>query len=643
MPVPAEIEAEMLQIAYLSADTIRISGTEQERSADYLWLLATVIASDHPVLKDALARLADGDCRHPAVRERVAAAKRFLDESAVLADAALVSRWSEAKRELGSLTQRSDAIVAKSTHEYDEVAELEELKEKRSDTVKSLIKISEAIQLLEPSLWDLLTSTEAPVVSPSAQDYLRVHDPAKLRDRNYTFSDETKGIARQELDKLRQFIGRISEIGRTRLAAAAVPAAQKPQRVSDKPARTSSDGVNLGTLRGADLDAKLQESLVKAAISVRELKDKVEAVRRRSFKSETQLALNQLYGKIKRAAETCDGLGLDGIDAGQALAVSESVVLLLRDVMAAQASLSTRVNSAKLSPAEKQPLVGLTNAIKVRLGENLRDLGLVRAELVDRAAALGSTPCAGTSSTEDTGDAEGGAPPDLAAGANDALKRVKMLMTRLSRAMAVDSADPRELLAAALELQDAIAGAHDTVASDGPPASAALAEKFRRSRDQLSALARETGIFLQATACAAAVEEAARTAAVLEKGLADALQPLSGKKVKAGELVPIRERCVEALATIEPLLQRLPYARDALAAATSAEWRIFKAAAGYLERLGSDLTSWETVLNDKHSRIRRYQTLLLRFGSGGAATPPPDRRPVSNESKLNYETTVPDP
>jgi hypothetical protein len=44
-PVPSGIEAEMVQIAFISGGTLRISGTGNARAADFLWLLSTVIAS----------------------------------------------------------------------------------------------------------------------------------------------------------------------------------------------------------------------------------------------------------------------------------------------------------------------------------------------------------------------------------------------------------------------------------------------------------------------------------------------------------------------------------------------------------------------------------------------------------------------
>jgi hypothetical protein len=154
--VPAEIEAEMLQIGYLAADAIRISGTENERSADFLWLLATVIAGDHAVVKDVLGNLTDRDTSHRSVRERLIGAKDYLDEIAVLADGLLLARWAETKNALDSLTVLSDAIAFKSTHEHGEIGVLEHLKGRRAEAVKSLIKI-DAIQR-EPALWDLLSS-----------------------------------------------------------------------------------------------------------------------------------------------------------------------------------------------------------------------------------------------------------------------------------------------------------------------------------------------------------------------------------------------------------------------------------------------------------------------------------------------------
>jgi hypothetical protein len=59
-------------------------------------------------------------------------AKTYVDEIAVLADRILLSRWSEAKAELDSLTMRAEAIVSKSTRELGEFTELDKLKEERS-------------------------------------------------------------------------------------------------------------------------------------------------------------------------------------------------------------------------------------------------------------------------------------------------------------------------------------------------------------------------------------------------------------------------------------------------------------------------------------------------------------------------------
>ena len=151
-PAPPEVEAEMVQIVYLATDTIRISGSERERSADYLWLLSTVIASDHAALKEALAGLFCKSARYASVLERIMGVQAYLDEIAVLADRVLVARWSDAKEELNSLTARTEVLASKSAHAYGEFLELERLKDQRSDVVKSLMKVADSIQLVAPSL-----------------------------------------------------------------------------------------------------------------------------------------------------------------------------------------------------------------------------------------------------------------------------------------------------------------------------------------------------------------------------------------------------------------------------------------------------------------------------------------------------------
>lgn len=610
---PAEIEAEMLQIAYLSADALRISGAENERSADFLWLLATVIAGDHPVLKDVLTNLPDGETRHRSVRERLLGAKAYLAEIAVLADGLLQARWSETKNALDSLTALSNAIASKSAHEDGEIDELEQLKGRRAEVVKSLIKITEAIQLIEPALWDLLSSPEVPALRPPAGEYLRTLEPARLRDRNYRCSEQTKGIARQELANLRLLIGRMGDIGRSRSSDSAGQATAARSGAKEKLVRKAADGVEIGRLPTADLHTRLRASLIKSVLCIRELRDKVEGVRRRGFKSEIQLVLNQLYVKIRMAIEAGDDANLDAGDAAPAPTAAESIVPALRDIIAAQTNLVVRVKNAKLLPAEKHPLIALTNTIKARLGDELREVELVRAEIVERAAV----PEAGTKEVADSQQ-----PADCAAAANNALKPVKKLMVRLGDAITAQKRDPGEIVAALSDLQDARAAADDTVtgnfaqiealATDDPEMIGEYVEKFGRWRGQLSTLGGETGRLAMVATTAAALAVAATTAAALEKGISDTLRPLSGKKVKAEVLEPIRERCAQALAMIALQLRHVQDARAALAEATKAPWRILKTASEYLKDHAVELDALETELRNRHARIEKFHNLVLR-------------------------------
>lgn len=611
--VPAEIEAEMLQIAYLSADALRISGAENERSADFLWLLATVIAGDHAVLKDVLTDHSDRDTRHRSVRERLLGAKGYLDEIAVLADGLLLARWAETKNTLDSLTVLSNTIAFKSVHENGEIDELEHLKDRRAEVIKSLIKITEAIQLIEPTLWDLLSSPEVPALRPPAGEYLRALEPARLRDRNYRYSEQTKGIARQELANLRRLIGRMGEIVRGRSSDSAGQATLARLGAKEKLVRKVADGVEIGLLTTADLQARLRASLIKSVLCIRELRDKVEGVRRRGFKSEIQLVLNQLYVKIRMAIEAGDDANLDALDTTQTPAVAEIIVPALRDIMAAQTNLVVRVKNAKLLPAEKHPLIALTNTIKARLGDELRDVELVRAELVERAAV----PEAGTKETAATQQMA-----DCAAAANDALKPVKKLIAGLSNAITSQKLEPGEIFAAVKDLQDALAAADDTVTgnfaqiealtADHPELISDYVEKFDRWGSQLSTLDGESGRLAMVTTAAAALAVAVTRAAALEKSITDTLRPLSGKKVKAEVLVPIRERCAQALAIIALDLQQVQVAREALAEATKSPWRIIRAASDYLKGHAAELDALETELKNRHSRIEKLHNLVLR-------------------------------
>ena len=119
---------------------------------------------------------------------------------------------------------------------------------------------------------------------------------------------------------------------------------------------------------------------------MRDFRGKVEGIRKRSYKSDIQHALNILLEKTKRAAEAFGGSDLaDPETLGPT--VAESVVPLLREIMMAQTSFSARVSTAKLTPAEKQPLTAMLYTVKMKLGDDLRDLELLRMELADRSAA----------------------------------------------------------------------------------------------------------------------------------------------------------------------------------------------------------------------------------------------------------------
>ena len=176
--------------------------------------LSTVIASDHAALKEALAGLFCKSARYASVLERIMGVQAYLDEIAVLADRVLVARWLDAKEELNSLTARTEALASKSAHAYGEFLELERLKDQRSDVVKSLMKVADSIQLVAPSLLGSLAARGSAAMRPPAEEHLRTLDPSTLRDRNHRYSEETKAIARQELEKLRLLIRRLAEVSR---------------------------------------------------------------------------------------------------------------------------------------------------------------------------------------------------------------------------------------------------------------------------------------------------------------------------------------------------------------------------------------------------------------------------------------------
>jgi hypothetical protein len=207
----------------------------------------------------------------------------------------------------------------------------------------------------------------------------------------------------------------MGEIGRSRSSDSAGPSVPPQRGAKEKPVRKAADGVEIGTLLTVDLLARLRGSLIKSGLCIRELRDKVEGLRRRSFKSEIQLVLNQLYVKIRMAIEAGDDANPDSLDNAQALTAAESIVPALRDIMAAQANLVARVKNANLIPAEKHPLLALANTIRARLGDELREVEIVRMELVERPAV----PEAGTKEA-----AAANKQTDCAAAANNALKPV---------------------------------------------------------------------------------------------------------------------------------------------------------------------------------------------------------------------------
>lgn len=588
----------MLQLAYFAGDAVRINGAGNERSADFLWLLATVIASDHAALTDVLGAFIDRHIEHPAVRERLEGAKTYLDDITARVDPILAVRWSEAKEELRCLTDRTDASAAKSSHDFQEFTELEALREKRSDVVKSLIKISDSIQLIEASLLDRLTS-----------------DPVKLRDRNFRNAEETKAIARQELEKLRLLIARISAISRRGFTDSGTHFSQQRQRPKELLAGKTSDGVAIADLSIAELHAKMCGSLRKAAAALREFKIKIEGARRRPLNNDLQHALNVLQEKTRKAMETCDGLDPGTGDASRTTQAADVVLPLLRDVMTAQTSIGARVNTTKLNPAEKQPLTALLYAMRLRLGEDHRDLERLRAEIVERSAGVETEPHGGEALPPDAtaGTKVVAMITELAAGANNTLKPVKALLIGLNDAFAADFSDNRALQTAAAALLGGITEAQDvmtanferirTLAADFAVPADEVLKKFGRWQAQLAALEAETARLLQSIARVAAMHEAVTAVTVLEQGIADALKPPPGARIRSEPFVPVRRRCDDALATLAVRLRESQEARDFLTAARDAPWRMLPTASRCVGRLWSDLAATEKALHDSRARI----------------------------------------
>lgn len=632
LPAPPEIEAEMLQILYLSADALRVSGTENERGADYLWLLCTVIAGARSPLAAALAGLSEKDISHPSVRHRIMAAKSYLDEIAVSADRVLLSRWAAAREELDALTALADAIASKRAHGFGEFTELERLKEKRSDAVKSLIKLSDSLLLLEPSIVELLTSASLGAPAPSAAEHLSALDPAKLKDRNRGYAEETRMTARRELENLRLLIARISEIGRNGLSDPAGLQAQE-RHPGENRARKTVDGADLAELPVADLQARRSDLLRRVAFSVRDFRGKVEGARKRSFKIDLQHALNVFCEKLRNAAEYCDASDLDATDPARAAQASTRIVPLLGEIMAAQTSLSTRVGSARLTPAEKQPLVALLYSVKARLGDDLRDLERIGAELAERSAGVQRGPeeeggAEVVSTVPEDAPVESGTSEEaaltklsgFASAANAAMRPVKDLMGRLKLAISSGSGDSQAMLAATLALKEGITEARDQVAwnrlqldalaADSAVSAGEHIEKLTRWDGQLVALGGETDRLLKVVELVGTLETAVQGAASAEREISDSVRVLSVKEIGADDLARLRGHCVTALQAVAGTFAQLLETQECLAGASAADWRLLKVASAYLERRLADLKGWEAELKVRHSRIGKVHRLL---------------------------------
>lgn len=624
LPVPAEIEAEMLQIVFLAADTIRISGTERERSTDYLWLLATVIASDHATLKDVLTWPAVKNTRYPAVYERILAAKTYLATVAALGDPVLAVRFSEAKAELAALTRRSEAIAAQDAHDYAAFTELEQLRERRSDLGKSLIKIAESLQLIEPALLDVLANPGGISGPPSIAEHLRSLDPAALIERNRANAEEAKVIARQELEKLRVLIGRIAAISRQGFATGASREAVERQQSKDNAARRSAAGVEIGALSAAAVRARLLESLRKAAVSVRDARSRLEGARKRQLKSDLLHTLNVLSEKTRKAADSLDSFEAAADAAALAPAAAEALAPSLREIMTALTNFNARLNNAKLPPAEKQPLTTMCHAIKAKLSDDLRDVECLRAELAERSAAAvpaqGATaPAAGVMKIA-----------ALVAAANAALGPVKEQLLLLGTALADPRRETLTILGDLRGLKDAATRARElmsgklaliaSTAAGCAVSSDEYVDKFDRWLRQLAAVDTETDRLTSVVERLAASERAVKTAVALERAVSAACASPAGEAAPEGELLEARERCAEALATLAASLSRVQEAREACAAATGAQWRLLKAASGYLGSSGARLDAGEAALGESRSRLERLNTVLFPDGSGGPKT-----------------------
>jgi hypothetical protein len=520
-----------------------------------------------------------------------------------------------------------------------------------------LIKISDSLRLLEPTLLALAASPTAPALRPAVGEDLRALDPAKLKGRNRTISEETKAIARRELESLRSLIARITAISRKGLADSAAQFAQRGLRAGGKTGRKTADGADMGGMSAADLHETLRDLLRRTAASLGELRGKVEGARKRSFKSDLQHTLQLFSEKIKNAGEACDASDLDAIEAAQAPAVSDRIVPLLREIMAAQTNAGARVGNAKLTPAEKQPLLALLHSVKSRIGDDLRDMERIRAELADRLADAQERPPAEAASAEAVipvgpeeapsgsgvaGEGAVEAPTtapeveqrvpagreiaELVSAANQALKTVKDLMVNVSGTISSGKHDSRGIRAATHALKSGITEARDLVtwnlgqikALSAAPATTTdeYVEKLDRWNGQLLALGRETDSLLKVTDAVAELDASVQTAAALEKGISDTVRLLSVQEVGADDLILLRGRCVTALETITTLLGRLRETLEFLTEAAKADWHLLKKATGYLMRRRSELAAVESGLKSKHARVVRVLKLLETLHTG---------------------------
>jgi hypothetical protein len=660
---PPEIEAELVQLAFLATDTIRIVGNERERAADFLWLLATVVASGHAALKEALSVLLDKHIGHPSVRERFVRVNAYLDEIAARADGVITARWALERGELGYLAARTDALVEKNSQDFKDFTELEELKEKRSDVVKSLIKLSDAAQLVEPLLLDGLAAHGSPAGRLLVDAHGRAVTPVDLRSRNGRNAEETNAIARQELEKLRLLIAHLAAISRRGFADTGAAAAQQTKEPGPRGPHTA-DGVAVATLPTAELHERLCAAVRTVAATLRDARGKIEGVRRRPMKNELQQAVNTLYEKTKKAVEACDGAALDASDALRTTHDSGQVLQVLRGIMAAHTGVVTRMNMVKLTPAEKLPVATMLQTMRQRLGEDIRSIEVLGDELAGRAAgatpaeAAGGEDAAGAPDAGDAGDASDAlhvpdapdvadvadvaaagalespdetvaapaktaaaavprSPADvriagLAAVANKALQAVKTLLAALNKALAHPGEGQVPHVAAAA-LKSGILEARDLVTAKlldlralAVAAGIAVDEpvgKFDRWLAQLDALEGETERLLKALAEVAAAYQTVRAAAAIEKGIADALNVRSTEAGRGGSFVPVRRRCDDALATLAEMFGGLRQAQDRLAAARGGEWSLLRAAPVFVDRLRAGAAGAEGALREIHARV----------------------------------------